>query len=116
MMNHPARAVDDKTHYQQPGQDDKKLPRRCLHALASLAGAGIRVKPCAQHVSGNLQQCGNASAHLFENRGLRPARNSCTSHASAASSASTEALSPNVLLMWAKRSTLPGPKIKLPPS
>src|SRR6267154_2763955 len=114
-MHHPAGTINRVPKGEQDNQDDKKLPRRCLHALASLAGAGIRVKPCGQHVSGNLQQCGSASAHLFENRGLRPARNSCISHASTASSASTEALSPNVLLMWAKRSTLPGPKIKLPP-
>src|SRR5213594_2953872 len=44
MMDHPARTIEDKSHHQQPNQDDKKFPRRCLHALASLAGASIRVK------------------------------------------------------------------------
>src|SRR2546427_11287226 len=44
MMDHPARTMDDKPHRQQPDQEDKKFPRRCLHALASLAGASIRVK------------------------------------------------------------------------
>jgi hypothetical protein len=34
----------------------------------------------------------------------------------AARRASGEALSPKVLLRWAKRSTLPGPKMKVPPS
>src|SRR5712691_2075586 len=116
MMDHPAGAVDDKPHHQQPDQDDKKFPRRCLHALASLAGAGIAVKARAQYLSGNFAQEGNASAHLLENRCVRPARNFCSIHASAASSASTEALSPNVSLMCANRSMLPGPKIKLPPS
>src|SRR5260370_26878136 len=44
-----------------------------------------------------------------------PRGHSC-GQGSAARRASTEALSPNVRLMCAKRSTLPGPKTKLPPS
>src|SRR5258708_32969078 len=116
MMDNPAGAVDDKPRHQQPDQDDKKFPRRCLHALASLAGAGIRVKAGGQHLSGNFAQGGNAGAPLPENRNVRPARNFSSIHASAASRASTEALSPNVSLTCAKRSMLPGPKIKLPPS
>src|SRR5258708_39241277 len=43
-MNHPARAVHDKSQHEQPDQDDKKLPRRRLHVLASPAGAATAVK------------------------------------------------------------------------
>jgi hypothetical protein len=45
-MQHPARAVNDKSQHQKPDQDDQKLPRRCLHALASVARAAIGVKLC----------------------------------------------------------------------
>ena len=48
--------------------------------------------------------------------GRRAGRRVPTNHGKAASSASGEVLSPNVLLTWIKRSTLPGPKTKLPPS
>src|SRR5882762_11660281 len=43
-MQHPARTVDDKPQHQQSDQDDNKLPRRCLHALASVARAATCVK------------------------------------------------------------------------
>jgi hypothetical protein len=45
-MQHPARAVNDKSQHQQSDQDDKKLPRRCLHVLASVARAATCVKLC----------------------------------------------------------------------
>src|SRR5882762_3908076 len=67
MMEHPARTVDDKPHHQQPDQDDKKFPRRCLHALASLAGAGIRVKADTQGLSGKSNQHANAFPNLIKN-------------------------------------------------
>src|SRR5713226_4015586 len=68
MLNETTRLVDDNPQYQQPGQDDKKLPRRCLHALASLAGAATAVKACAQYLLGNFEQGSDASAHLLQNR------------------------------------------------
>jgi hypothetical protein len=39
-----AREVNNQTQQQQPNQYDKKLPRRCLHALASLAVGATAVK------------------------------------------------------------------------
>ena len=43
-IDHSARTADDKPQQQQSNQDDKKLPRRFLHALASLTGASTCVK------------------------------------------------------------------------
>jgi hypothetical protein len=63
-MKHSARAVDDKTQQQQPNQDDKQLPRRCFHALVSVAGATIAVKFGGRASSNLGQRCGTL-AHLL---------------------------------------------------
>jgi hypothetical protein len=63
-MKHSARAVDDKTQQQQPNQDDKQFPRRCFHALVSVAGATIAVKVGGRASSNLGQRCGTL-AHLL---------------------------------------------------
>jgi len=66
-MKHSARAVDDETQQQQPNQDDKQLPRRCFHALVSVAGATIAVKFAGGRASSNLRQrCGTLGAPALE--------------------------------------------------
>src|SRR5690349_4612599 len=49
-IDHSARTVDDKPQQQQSNQDGKKLPRRFLHALASLTGTSTRVKLCVRTI------------------------------------------------------------------
>src|SRR5258708_22225563 len=43
--------INNQTQQQQPNQNDKKLPRRCLHALASLAVAASAVKRAKVKIS-----------------------------------------------------------------
>ena len=43
-MNETAGLVNDKTQRQQRNYNDNQLPRRYLHALASVTGAATRVK------------------------------------------------------------------------
>src|SRR2546425_12977378 len=64
--------------------------------------------------TGDIQR----QSHSFKqaDKGSPSPRRHSYGQGSAARRASMEALSPNVRLMCAKRSTLPGPKTKLPPS
>jgi hypothetical protein len=44
VVDETAGLINNKPGQNQTGQDNYKLPRRCLHALASLTGAANRVK------------------------------------------------------------------------